>query len=607
MKKIALPALLLLVLAQLTASAVNTPSGVVTRAGDRSIVLHWNRNSETNLAGYRVYRAAATNGPYSLQSTNKLLTSPGFADLKVANSTPYFYQITAVVSTGDESPPSPTITTTPHLFSGNDEFLDYVQQTAFDYFWYEANPANGLVPDRSTVNSPCSIAAVGFGLTAINIGIDHGWITREQGRQRVLTTLNTFLNQPQGTNVNGNIGYKGWFYHFLDMKTALPYTTFSTELSSIDTALLLGGVIDARHYFTTDHPDEMAIRSTADALVDRLDWNFMAQNGDVLSMGWYPKTGFLSAYWVGYNEASILYILGLGAPTNPLPASAWTKWTSGYTWSTNYGVSFVPFPPLFGHQYSQCWLDLRHSADPYMRNRGSTYFENSRRATIAQRSYCIANPLARAGYGGYIWGLTASDGPSGYSARGVPPAQNDDGTIAPTAAGGSVAFAPEFCVPTLRYMYDHFRTFIWTSYGFCDAFNLGSNWWDADVLGIDQGPIVIMIENYRNQKVWKRFMQDDRVKRGLQRAGFLPLSFMSPRLTPDPLQNQVNLSWDAASGKVYQVEYSPNLDVWYYSPTGQVSSAGTLAQWTDSGPPATDAKPFSVSQRFYRVFQFSQP
>ena len=183
----------------------------------------------------------------------------------------------------------------------------------------------------------------------------------------------------------------------------------------------------------------------------------------------------------------------------------------------------MPFPPLFAHQYSQGWIDFRHIADAYMRQQASTYFENSRRASLAQRAYCIANPLNRAGYSGTVWGLTASDGPSGYAAHGAPPAQGDDGTIAPTAAGGSIAFTPEYSLPTLRYFYTNYRPRVWTAYGFRDAFNLGAQWVDTDELGIDQGPIVIMIENYRTQRVWRRFMQNPIVQRGLSAAGFRPL------------------------------------------------------------------------------------
>src|ERR1022692_2878689 len=509
------------------ALAIEAPTGLVSRAGDQSIVLHWDKNTEANLSGYRVYRSiTGAGGPFSLQNPG-LLTATGFCDLnsKVINGQTNFYYVTAVDTSSLESLPSATLGVLPHAFASNDEFLDYVQETSFDYFWYGANPANGLVPDRSATGSACSIAAVGFGLTAIGIGVDHGWITRTQAVARVLTTLNTFLQGPQGPGTTGIIGYKGWFYHFLDMNTAL---RSGSELSSIDTALLLGGILYAKQYFNGPSADEMSIRAMADTIFNRVNWTFMAQGTDAVAMGWQPTSGFSGfGNWVGYDEGMILYLLGLGTATNPLPASAWNFWISGYTWVTYYGQAYVPFPPLFGHEYSHCWVDFRHIADAYMNSHSSTYFENSRRATLAQLAYCIANPAHWIGYSSNVWGLTACDGPTGYEARGAPPALNDDGTIAPTASGGAMAFTPEISLPTLQYFYSHFRTHIWTANGFLDAFNLTDQWYDTDELGIDQGPIVIMIENYRTQRVWRLFMQNAEVQRGLQRAGFVSLPFVA--------------------------------------------------------------------------------
>ena len=533
-----------------------------------------------------------------------MLTSRGFCDLRVSNGQTNFYQITAVTGTSNESPRSATLAVVANPFSSDDQFLDYAQETDFDYFWYQANPANGLVPDRSAPNSTCSIAAVGFGLTAIAIGIDHGWISRSQGVSRVTTTLGTFLQGPQGPGTSGTMGYKGWFYHFLDMDSAL---RANSELSSIDTALLLAGTLYARQYFNGTNTEEASIRAMADAIFNRVDWNWMAQGTDAISMGWQPASGFLSGNWVGYNEGMVLYCLGLGATNTPLPASAWTRWTSGYSWATNYGQAFVPFPPLFGHEYSHCWIDFRHIADPYMNGHSSTYFENSRRASIAEVAYGAANPLHQVGYSSNVWGLTASDGPNGYAVHGLPPAGFDDGTIAPTAPGGAIAFAPEYALPTLRYFYSHYRTHIWTAYGFRDAFNLGAQWYDTDELGIDQGPIVIMIENYRTQAPWRLFMQNQRVQNGLLRAGFVSLPFVSLRLQAQPVENSVAIVWDSQPGRTYQVEYSPDLAKWSASPTGQVVAAGPTAAWTDSGPPATTAFPFSAPQRFYRVFQLGSP
>ena len=529
--------------AEPNSNPMGAPTGVVIRSGDRSVVLHWQCDARADLTGYCVYRAQAEDGRFA-KVTPQPVPLRGFADLNLTNGRIYLYRVRAVDSEQQESPDSESVSARPMGFANDEDFLSYLQQTAFDYFWYEANPANGLIPDRSRTNSYCSIAAVGFGLTAIGIGIDHGWIRREQGRARVLTTLKTFWEKPQGTNDDGMIGYKGWFYHFLDMNTGV--RAWKSELSSIDTGLLLAGMIYARGYFNGAHADEAAIREIANRIYKRVDWNWMKNGtnsltlpsgtlsrptgegrgeGNMLSMGWYPESGFIKSRWIGYNEAMLLYLLGLGAPADALAPACWRQWTSGYQWKTSHGQSFVHFPPLFGHQYSHCWIDFRGIADDYMRDKGLDYFENSRRATLAQRAYCIANPGKFQGYGELAWGLTACDGPSfvkfqAYSARGAPPPENDDGTIAPTAVGASIPFAPEICIPTLRHFYDRFRTNIWTSYGFCDAFNLTANWWDPEVLGIDQGPMVIMIENYRTGGVWKTFMKAPEIQRGLRNAGF---------------------------------------------------------------------------------------
>ena len=582
------------------ASGVAAPTGLVIQSGDKSVILHWDPNSESNLAGYNVYRSSSSGGPFVAQNTSAL-TSLGFCDLNVSNGQTYFYQVTALTSGSQESAPSAALSTIPNPFASDDAFLDYVQQANFDYFWYAANPANGLVPDRTATGSACSIAAEGFGLTAIGIGIDHGWISRSQGAARVLTALNTFLQKPEGTNTSGTIGYNGWFYHFLDMNTALRAP--NSEVSSIDTTLFLSGVLYAKQYFGGTNSDETSIRTVADAIFRRVDWNWMAQGTNAVSMGWFPPGSFIANNWIGYDEGKIIYLLGLGSASNPLPASAWSYWTSGYTWATNYGQAYVPFPPLFGHVYSECWVDFRHIADPYMNSHNSTYFENSRRAALAQLAYCISNPSSWPGYSSNVWGLTACDDPFvGYEAHGAPPAQNDDGTIAPTAPGGAMAFTPQYSLPALEYMYNQYRPLIWTAYGFRDAFNLRLPWYDTDELGIDQGPIVIMIENYRTQRVWNLFMQNAEIQRGLQRAGFVTLPFVALTIQPPPAQNPAfGLTWAAVAGRTYQVEYSSDLNAWFSSPAGEVTATGSTAGWTDSTP----SNP--TLQRFYRVVQYGSP
>ena len=409
----------------------------------------------------------------------------------------------------------------------DDELLDAIQQPAFQFFWNEANPSNGLIRDRSQPGSPCSIASVGFGLSAICVGVDHGWVTRTDAAQRVRTTLNTFYTGPQSTAASGTIGYKGFFYHFLDMNTGTRFVTWSNvELSSIDSALLMAGILDARQYFDSPDTDEVAIREMADSLESRMDWTFFRNGASNIYMGWLPATGFAGfGQWRGYNEAMILNLLALGSPSHPQPTFVWTGWTSNYNYSTQYGQTYILFPPLFGHQYTHCWVDFRLINDLYGRNHsGLTYFENSRRATLAQRAYCMANPGGFVGYNDSTWGITACDGApadGGYKARGAPPAQNDDGTLAPTAVAGSLPFAWDVCLPALHNLYNNYPS-LWGPYGFRDAFNLTRAWYDTDYIGIDEGPIVLMIENFRTERVWNRMMSHPSIQTGLSRAGFLP-------------------------------------------------------------------------------------
>ncbi|MBP9212549.1 MAG: T9SS type A sorting domain-containing protein [Bacteroidetes bacterium] len=397
-----------------------------------------------------------------------------------------------------------------------ERLLDTLQYTAFRYFWEQANPLNGLVKDRSTTNSGASIAATGFGVSAICIAIDRGWVTREAGRSRVQAIINTFHDGPQGTGGSGTIGYKGWFYHFLDMNTATR-AGFS-ELSTIDTGLLLAGLIHAREYFDGQDAAETEMRQKVDAIQSRIDWQWIL-NGNIIRHGWSPESGMIPWGWGGYSEAMILYVLGLGSPTAPIPTSSWNTWTSTYPWITYAGYSHVGFAALFGHQYSQSWIDFRNIKDAYMTAKGIDYFENSRRATMANRAFCIANPGGYKGYSDSLWGLTACDGPTGYKARGGPNGI-DDGTIAPTAAISSMPFTPAESKKFAKAAYEKFGTDLFGPYGFRDAFNEHFAWFGTDYIGIDQGPIIIMIENYRTGKVWNAFMKNQTIRNGLVRAGF---------------------------------------------------------------------------------------
>jgi hypothetical protein len=428
-------------------------------------------------------------------------------------------------------------------------FLDTLEQRTFNFFWERSDPRTGLTPDRWPTLTFSSIAAVGYALTAYPIGAEQGYVSRAAAAERTLATLRWFWQAPQGPAVAGTTGYHGFFYHFLDWQTGERYHT--VELSTIDTALLIAGVLFCREYFDRSDPTEAGIRAYADSLYERVDWTWVERTPPLIAMAWTPESGFHPLDWHGYNEAMILYLLALGSPAHPTDSAGWTAWTSTYPWGTYYGQSHIGFAPLFGHQYSHVWVDFRGIQDDYTRAHDLDYFENSRRATLAQRAYAIANPNHWTGYGPDVWGLTASDGPADgdftlngasrhfftYAARGTDFTEvRDDGTLAPTAAGGSIVFAPEIAIPALIAMRERYGDWLFGTYGFLDAFNptfrfsgqasagqvvAGVGWFDTDYLGIDQGPILAMIANYRDDLVWKYMRKSPYLIRGLRRAGFL--------------------------------------------------------------------------------------
>jgi hypothetical protein len=506
-----LPALLLAGLfAVLAAARAGEDGGLYLRAGDRSVTVNW--EAGFSAPGPFTVERRAQDGPAKVVADT--LPAPAWADTDVTNGLRLDYRVRS-----SDGRASGWASATPAAFADDAAFLDLLAAAAFDYFRFEANPSNGMVRDRTLRNSKCSIAAVGFGLSAYASGAEHGWWTRGEAVVRTLATLRTFARLPQGDTPGGVVGSHGWFYHFLEMDTGL--RAWKCELSSIDTVLLLGGVLDVQAFFDRDTADEREIRRLADGLFGRVDWAWMADGEDTFSMGWHPESGFIRNRWRGYNEAMLLYLLALGS-ADGLPVT-WDAWTRSYGWAEFHGLQFVPFPPLFGHQYSHVWVDFRGQADAVMRAWGLDYFENSRRATLAQRAHAVANAGRFAGYGPEMWGFTASDTPGGYAAYGAPPAENEHGTLAPTAPGGSVAFAPEVCIPALRRMYDEHRTRLWGPYGFRDAFNPGKGWYATDTLGIDQGPILLMIENLRGHGSWARLKGNPRLRRGLERAGFRPV------------------------------------------------------------------------------------
>lgn len=420
----------------------------------------------------------------------------------------------------------------------HDRMLEHLQWETFEYFLKETNPANGLVADKTRADWPASIAATGLALAAYPIGVERGFCAREEAVARTLTTLRFFWHSPQGEEPDAT-GYRGFYYHFLDMQTGR--RAWNCELSTVDSTFLLAGALTAAAYFQQDSEDEQEIRALADKLYARADWQWAQNGGATLTHGWRPESGFIQYRWEGYDEALLLYVLGLGSPTRPLPEESYAAWLSSYKWKKIYDYEVLYAGPLFIHQLSHIWIDFRGIRDAFMRARGLDYFENSRRATYIQQQYAIRNPHEFAHYGEHCWGITASDGPGpqtlkvdgiervffDYLARGAPYGP-DDGTVAPWAVVASLPFAPEIVLPTIHHFINEIDLDKAFSYGFKATFNptypekSGSEygWVSPYNFGLNQGPIVLMIENYRSGLLWRLMRQCPYIVRGLRRAGF---------------------------------------------------------------------------------------
>lgn len=425
------------------------------------------------------------------------------------------------------SPPSPL-----------EHQLQHLQSSAFAYFQHEANPMNGLVLDKTAASWPASIAATGLALASYPVAIERGLMARDQAIERTLNTLRFFWNSPQGPEPDAT-GYHGFYYHFLDMNTGR--RAWECELSTVDTSFLLAGMLTAAAYFADDTPEQREIRTLANDLYLRVDWQWAQTDEQTICHGWKPESGFLKYHWRGYDEATLMYTLALGSPTHPLPASAYHAWCSTYEWKRCYDIDYLYAGPLFVHQLSHIWIDFRGIQDVFMRDKGSNYFENSRRATQVQQRYAIDNPLNFVGYSEHCWGITASDGPGpavlridgverrfyDYEGRGAPYGI-DDGTIAPWAVVASLPFAPEIVLPAIDYCMSRLHLHDKHRYGFRATFNptyggapgSSSNWVSPWHFGLNLGPTVLMTENHRSGMVWQLMRGCRYIVDGLRRAGF---------------------------------------------------------------------------------------
>jgi hypothetical protein len=420
--------------------------------------------------------------------------------------------------------------------AAHDALFDSLQRESFNYFLNESNPENGLVRDKSREGWPASIAAVGMALTVYPVGVERGLISRAEAVAKVLTTLRFFDGCDQSGGAHA-CGYKGFYFHFIHFYDG--QRTHDSELSSIDTALLIAGMLTAAAYFQGDNAAEAEIRRLADGLYRRVDWAWMLAGGLTLSHGWTPEAGFLPWRWEGYDEALILYVLALASPTFPITPASYTAWTGTYEWKDIYGIAYLYAGPLFIHQMSHVWIDFRGIRDEFMRSKDSDYFENSRRATLIQQQYAIRNPLGFKHYGEFCWGITASDGPGevrkrvagvqrtfyDYIARAVPYGP-DDGTLAPWAVAACLPFAPEIVLPTLAYFQSLPLPLI-NADGFQASYNptypgqrSPYGWVSPYHFGINEGPTVIMVENHRSDLVWSLTRRCPYISAGLRRAGF---------------------------------------------------------------------------------------
>jgi hypothetical protein len=459
---------------------------------------------------------------------------------------------------------SPSNVTTAYaaLSSSDKKTVDELERRTFDYFRDSSSVANGLAADHWPKDGSgdyfASIAATGFALTAYGIGVERGWMPRAEAVKRTLATLRFFHDAPQSDAIDA-AGNHGFFYHFLDVESGRRFgSKASIELSSLDTSELMAGVLFSMSYFDRKTKDEALIRQLADDVYRAVDWKWFAHGGDLLEGGWTPEHSYDRNFYRGYSEATTLYILAIGSPTHALDGESWSRWSETYdlTWGEFQGEEHLGGGPLFWHQYAQSWIDFRGIQDDYMRKRGIDYFTNSQRATLAQRQYAIHNPLNWKDYGANVWGLTACNGPKGaipadgidryasdpksfygYIARGAGLNYTvDDGTIAPTAAVSSIAFTPEIVVPLIDELEKRYGDNVYTKYGFVDAFNPSFTftdrplrtgkivpaigWFDTLYIGIDQGPILSMLENFRSEFVWTVMKKNPYVADGLRRSKF---------------------------------------------------------------------------------------
>jgi len=401
--------------------------------------------------------------------------------------------------------PAPDSSAPAVLSPEDNQFLEDMEKANFQFFWEQANPQTGLVKDRCNVRTSdkggvASIAATGFGLTALCIGQQNGWVALRDARERAVASL-YFLARKMPT-------HRGFFFHWANLNTG--ERTWDSEVSSVDTAILLCGVLTCREHFRYAEITRLAYE-----IFNRIDWTWLSEDTSLLPHGWMPEAGFLPYRWDYYSEHMMMYLLGLGSSSHPLPVETWNAWKR--TIFEYEGLRYIgSYAPLFVHQYSQAWFDFRGKRDRY-----ADYFKNSVTATEVHRRFCVEFGKRFPDYSDELWGITASDSQHGYVVWGGPPEIGPiDGTVVPSAAGGSLPFQPQACLRVLKNMKSRYGSVAWSRYGLVNAFNPLKKWYDTDVVGIDTGITLLMAENLRTGFVWNTFMKNPEAQRGLERAGF---------------------------------------------------------------------------------------
>lgn len=496
----------------------STPSGLAANAYVNRTDLVWNPVSQPDLEGYNIYRADSEVGPFG-KLNDSLVTATEYSDYVGESAPTYFYYVTSVVG-GEESEPSNMVWA---VYNGmtDEELLTTIQEATFGYFWDFAHPVSGMARDGLTQPSDIVVSGgTGMGLMAIVVGVERGFVTRSEAADRVLQIL-TFLEE-------STTRYHGAWAHWINGTTGetIPFTEYDDGGDLVETSYLVQGMLTVRQYFDVNDPVENEIRSRAAGLWEEVEWDWYRRfpDSDVLYWHWSPNYGWLmNMPIIGYNEAMIVYLLAIASPTHPMPPSSYYNGWAGEPWYANgntyYGYVQWVGPtlggPLFYTHYTHLGFDPRYKRDSYC-----NYYENSRNISLIHQAYSIDNPHGFEGYNKWAWGLTASVSPPPWYYKAHCPT-DDNGTIAPTAALSAMPYTPAESKATLRYLYDVYGDDLCGPYGFYDAFNPEENWFSNTHLAIDQGPIVVMIENHRTQLCWKLFMANPEIKPMLQSLGWI--------------------------------------------------------------------------------------